>query len=73
VCIVVGFAARRLTDIAARLIGHWLQERLGRAFVIENRPGAATNIATEAVVKASPRRLHVAAGQSGGRSQRDAL
>ena len=38
----------------ARLMGQWLSERLGRQFVIENRPGAATNIATEAVVKARP-------------------
>jgi tripartite-type tricarboxylate transporter receptor subunit TctC len=38
----------------ARLIGQWLSERLGQQFVIENRPGAATNIATEAVVRAPP-------------------
>jgi tripartite-type tricarboxylate transporter receptor subunit TctC len=42
------------TDIVARLIGQWLSERLGRAFVIENRPGAGTNIGTEAVVRAPP-------------------
>jgi tripartite-type tricarboxylate transporter receptor subunit TctC len=39
-------------DITARLIGQWLSERLGQPFVIENRPGAASNIATEAVVRA---------------------
>jgi tripartite-type tricarboxylate transporter receptor subunit TctC len=50
--IVVGFAAGGSTDIGARLIGQWLQERLGQSFVIENRPGAATNIATESVVRA---------------------
>jgi tripartite-type tricarboxylate transporter receptor subunit TctC len=50
--IVVGFAAGGSTDIGARLIGQWLQERLGQRFVIENRPGAATNIATESVVRA---------------------
>ena len=50
--IVVGFAAGGSTDIAARLIGQSLQERLGQPFVIENRPGAGTNIATEAVVRA---------------------
>ena len=50
--IVVGFAAGGSTDIGARLIGQWLQERLGQPFVIENRPGAGTNIATEAVVRA---------------------
>ena len=42
------------TDITARLIGQWLSARLGQPFVIENRPGAATNIGTEAVVKAAP-------------------
>jgi tripartite-type tricarboxylate transporter receptor subunit TctC len=52
--IVVGFAAGGTSDIGARFIGQWLQERLGQAFVIENRPGAATNIATEMVVRAPP-------------------
>ena len=42
------------TDIVARLIGQWLSERLGQQFVIENRPGAAGKIATEAVVRAPP-------------------
>ena len=50
--IVVGFTPGGSTDIGARLIGQWLQERLGQPFVIENRPGAGTNIATEAVVNA---------------------
>src|SRR5947209_11607364 len=50
--IVVGFTAGGSTDIGARLIGQWLQERLGQPFVIENRPGAGTNIATESVVRA---------------------
>ncbi len=45
--IVVCFAAGGGTDIVARLIGQWLSERLGGHFVIENRPSAATNIATE--------------------------
>jgi len=52
--IVVGFAAGGSTDIAARLVGQWLSERLGQPFVIENRPGAGTNIATEAVVNSPP-------------------
>src|SRR5215831_1846745 len=52
--LVVGYAAGGGTDIAARLIGQWLSERLGQQFVIENRPGAATNIATEAVVRSPP-------------------
>ena len=50
--IVVGFAAGGAVDIVARLIGQALSERLGQAFVIENRPGATTNLATEAVVRA---------------------
>jgi tripartite-type tricarboxylate transporter receptor subunit TctC len=50
--LIVGFAAGGTTDITARLIGQWLSERLGQQFVIENRTGAATNIATEAAVRA---------------------
>jgi tripartite-type tricarboxylate transporter receptor subunit TctC len=50
--IIVGFAAGGPADIVARLIAHWLSERLGQSFVVENRTGAATNIATEAVVRA---------------------
>jgi tripartite-type tricarboxylate transporter receptor subunit TctC len=49
--IIVGFAAGGGVDIAARLIGQWLSERLGQQFIIENRTGAGTNIATEAVVR----------------------
>jgi tripartite-type tricarboxylate transporter receptor subunit TctC len=52
--IVVGFAAGGGVDITARLIGQTLSERLGQQFVIENRPGAGTNIGTEAVVNAAP-------------------
>jgi tripartite-type tricarboxylate transporter receptor subunit TctC len=52
--LIVGFAAGGGYDIVARLIGQWLSERLGQQFVIENRPGAGTNIATEAVVRAPP-------------------
>jgi tripartite-type tricarboxylate transporter receptor subunit TctC len=52
--IIVGFPAGGPTDIMARLMGQWLSERLGRQFVIENRPGASNNIATEAVVNAPP-------------------
>ena len=52
--VIVPFAPAGTTDIAARLMGQWLSERLGQQFVIENRPGAGANIATEAVVKAAP-------------------
>jgi tripartite-type tricarboxylate transporter receptor subunit TctC len=51
---IIGFPAGGPNDIYARLIGQWLSERLGQQFVIDNRPGAASNIATEAVVRAPP-------------------
>jgi tripartite-type tricarboxylate transporter receptor subunit TctC len=52
VSLVAGFAPGGGVDITARLIGQWLSERLGQQFVIENRPGASSNIATEAVARA---------------------
>jgi tripartite-type tricarboxylate transporter receptor subunit TctC len=52
--IISGFAAGGGTDIAARIIGHWLSERLAQPFIIENRPGAGSNIAAEAVVRSAP-------------------
>ena len=52
--LIEGFGAGGAGDIVARLIGQSLSERLGQSFVIENRSGAASNIATEAVVRASP-------------------
>jgi tripartite-type tricarboxylate transporter receptor subunit TctC len=52
--LIVGFAPGSGIDILARLMGQWLTERLGQPFVIENRPGAGTNIATEAVVRSAP-------------------
>jgi tripartite-type tricarboxylate transporter receptor subunit TctC len=51
--LIVPFAPGGNTDIYGRLIGQWLSERLGQPFVIENRPGANTNLGTEAVVRAS--------------------
>jgi tripartite-type tricarboxylate transporter receptor subunit TctC len=52
--IVVGYPAGGSTDILARLFGNYLSEKLGQTFVVENRPGAGNNIATEAVAKAAP-------------------
>src|SRR6266540_2694608 len=52
--LIEGFGAGSAPDIIARLIGQSLSERLGQSFVIENRSGASSNIATEAVVRASP-------------------
>jgi tripartite-type tricarboxylate transporter receptor subunit TctC len=52
--LIVGFAAGGAPDIAARLVAQWLSERLGQQFVIENRPGAGGNLATEIVAEASP-------------------
>jgi tripartite-type tricarboxylate transporter receptor subunit TctC len=50
----VGFFAGGLTDIVARLMGQWLSERLGQQFIVEDQPGAGTNLATEKVVRARP-------------------
>src|SRR5438067_9296865 len=47
--IIAGYAAGGPPDILARVIGQWLSERLGQPFVIENKPGAGSNIGTEAV------------------------
>jgi tripartite-type tricarboxylate transporter receptor subunit TctC len=52
--IIVGTAAGGSTDLVGRLIGQWLSERLGQRFIVENRPGAGTNIAVETVVNAPP-------------------
>jgi len=52
--IIAGFPGGSSSDVTARLIGQWLSERLGRQFVVENRPGAAGNLAAEAVVRALP-------------------
>ena len=51
--IIVGFPPGGAADITARVMGQWLSERLGQPFVIENRPGAGTNIGTETVAKAA--------------------
>lgn len=52
--VMVGFPAGGGADILARLVADWLQARLGQPFLVENRPGASTNLATEAVVRAAP-------------------
>jgi tripartite-type tricarboxylate transporter receptor subunit TctC len=52
--LIVGFAAGGSTDILARLLGQWLSERLGQQFIVENRAGAGSNLATEAVVNSAP-------------------
>jgi len=52
--LITGFAPGGGNDIVARLLGQWLSERTGQQFIVENRPGAGTNIATEAVVNAPP-------------------
>jgi tripartite-type tricarboxylate transporter receptor subunit TctC len=51
---IVGYPAGGATDTVMRIVGNWLSERLGQPVVVENRPGAATNIATQAVVTAPP-------------------
>src|SRR5262249_47522459 len=52
--VIVGFPAGGPTDIVARVMAQWLSERLGRQFVVENRAGAASNIGTEAALRAPP-------------------
>jgi len=61
--LVVGFPAGGPVDIVARLMGQWLSERLGQSFVIENRPGAGSNIGTEVVARASSSVRHRAEDQ----------
>src|SRR5215831_15099691 len=52
--LILGYPPGGSADITARLTGQWLSERLGQPVIIESRPGAATNLATEAVVRAVP-------------------
>src|SRR5262245_18608513 len=63
--IIVGLPAGTATDILARLVGQSLSERLGKQFIVENRPGAAGNIATEVRPEGVPGRLHAAPSQFG--------
>ena len=52
--LIIGYTPGGSADLTARLMGQWLSEKLGQSFVVENRPGASTNIATEAVLRAAP-------------------
>src|SRR5215468_6113996 len=52
--LIIGYTPGGSADLTARLMGQWLSEKLGQSFVIENRPGGGTNIATEAVLRAAP-------------------
>jgi len=52
--VIVGFAPGGPADLIVRLMNQWLSDRLGQQFILENRPGAGTNVATEAVVKSAP-------------------
>src|SRR6516165_10804341 len=71
--IVVGFAAGGVTDTVARLIGQWLSERLGQQFIVENRPGAGSNIGYRGSRECASGRLHAAHRQSSECHQCDAL
>ena len=72
--LIVGFAPAGATDIMARLIAQWLSERFGQQFIIENRPGASSNIGTEVVVKLEPwDGQHAPCGHFGECDQRDTL
>ena len=70
---IVGQAAGSSSDITARLIGQWLSEKLGQQFMVEVRPGAAGNIATEFVDARGAGRLHAAADECAEHHQRHAL
>jgi tripartite-type tricarboxylate transporter receptor subunit TctC len=52
--LIIGYPPGGSADMTARLTGQWLSERLGQQFIVESRPGGATNIATESVVRAAP-------------------
>ena len=71
--IIVGFAAGGGTDISARLIGQWLSERFGQQFIVENRPGAGSNIGAEAVARRQRTATRSFSSTHGERDQRHAL
>jgi len=70
--LIVGFFAGGLSDILARLLSPRLSERLGQQFIVEDQPGAGTNLAAEAVVRGS-RWLYASFGHVGERHQCDAI
>src|SRR5262245_49596624 len=70
---IIGFPPGGGADIVARILGAWLAEYLGQQVIIENRPGAGTNIATEYVVHSAPRWIHAAVGWREQRDQREHL
>jgi tripartite-type tricarboxylate transporter receptor subunit TctC len=61
--VIVGFPPAGFTDTTTRLISAWLSERLGQQFVVDNRPGASSNIATEFVARSESHRATSALGQ----------
>jgi tripartite-type tricarboxylate transporter receptor subunit TctC len=71
--IIVGFAPGGAPDIVARLLAPSLSERLGQPIIVENRTGAGSNIATEAVCECAAGRPYALAGQPAELRQRDAL
>src|SRR5262249_30536815 len=71
--IIIGFAAGGAFDITARLIAQRLSDRFGQPFIVENRPGAGTNLATEAGRPRVTRRPYAPPGRRGQRRQRNAL
>jgi len=71
--IIVPIAPAGANDITARLISPWLSQRLGRQFIVENRPGAASNIGTEVVARAAPDGYTLLLVSSPADNQRDAL
>ena len=60
--LLVGFPAGSSMDIVARLLAQWLSERLGQQFIVENRTGAGSNLAIQAVVNAAPDGPHARSG-----------
>ena len=71
--VIVGLTAGSGVDVMARVVGQKLAEATGQPFIVENRPGAGSNIATRFAAAAAPRRLHAFRRNRRERDQRDAL